>query len=79
MTAHQEWYLSCTNCGRQYHERGETEIEVRDLASDDGWTREVMDNGSLWDFCDRCTKRHQERQLRMTAPSNLERGTYGYS
>jgi hypothetical protein len=60
MAVHQQFYLTCTDCGKQYigtdgEAYGETEDEIKAIATDDGWhCDEQVQNGSDWDFCPGC-------------------------
>ena len=60
MAVHQQFYLTCTDCGNQYigsdgEAYGETEDEIKEIAADDGWhCDERVENGSDWDFCPQC-------------------------
>lgn len=55
MTAYQEYYLCCDNCGVQYPEKMETVQCVRDDAEDGGW--KVNEEGGI-DTCPTCLKKY---------------------
>ena len=52
---HAEFRMTCSDCcKREVAARGETVDELRELAFEAGWISEVVNNGSVWDFCPEC-------------------------
>jgi len=60
MSVYKHYILSCTNCGIQLEEAGESITEVREFGRDNGWIFKKVQNGSYWDLCPKC----KDKELR---------------
>ena len=49
--------LYCTECGREYKEPFDDKDDLLFYASQNGWIRKKVENGSEWDFCPKCVEK----------------------
>ena len=60
---HKRYRLTCTNCGREYKEFGESAREVRAYARQYRWLYIKVPNGSYWDICPVCRDKEEFRDV----------------
>jgi hypothetical protein len=46
--------LKCDFCAAQVIDEFDDADDARKLMAEYGWTRELVENGSLWDKCQKC-------------------------
>lgn len=54
---------NCKSCKRRVHsfdDEAYSNDELRELATENGWTRRLMEHNGYWDFCPECTKEDEE-------------------
>ena len=67
MTIHVSYRMTCTQCGKELNDHGETnyesEADMMKSAKDCRWSPAVfVSNGSKWDFCGSCFESYDEDQ-----------------